>query len=62
MSAVCHNRLLTLSDDDIPMPVTAPPRSVIAPEYDAETSEEEMSSEDESDEEAEGKPLYDSYR
>ena len=45
------------------MPVTAPPRSVIAPEYDEETSEEEMSSEgDESDEEAEAKPLYENRR
>jgi hypothetical protein len=52
-----------ISDDDSsPMPVTAPPRSVIAPEYDEETSEEEMSSEEESDEEAEGKPLYGGHR
>jgi hypothetical protein len=53
---------LTISEDE-PIPVTAPPRSVIVPEYEEDTSEEETESEEEeSDEEAESRPLYDSIR
>jgi AP-3 complex subunit beta len=48
------------SHEPVVRAVTAPPRSVIVPEYDENTSEDE--DEEESDEEAEGAPLYGQFR